>query len=136
MSAKILVVDDNFVLVKTLQMKLRGAGFEVVAAFDGGEALGIARRETPDLILLDITFPPDVGHGGGVAWDGFLLMQWLRRTESTQHIPIIFITGGDPEKYRERALAEGAIAFFTKPIDHNGLVEVIRQTLQEPVVAV
>jgi two-component system alkaline phosphatase synthesis response regulator PhoP len=135
MNSKILVVDDSVVVVKTLQMKLGAAGFKVVTAFDGGEALGVVRREAPGLILLDITFPPDVASGGGVAWDGFLLMKWLRRSESTQNTPVIVITGGDPAKYRDRALAEGAIDFFTKPIDHTRLVDVIRQTLHEPAAA-
>jgi two-component system OmpR family response regulator len=135
MSAKILIIDDNVVITKTLHSKLRAAGFEVVTVCDCGEALAAVRREAPDLIVLDILFPPDVGHGGGVAWDGFLLLQWLRRSEASQHTPVVFISIGNPDKYRARALDEGAIAFFTKPIDYSALVDFIHQTLHEPAAA-
>ena len=81
---RILVVDDNKVQTTALSMKLKAQGYEVLVASDGSEAISIARREKLDLILLDIVFPPDVGHGGGVAWDGFLILSWLRRMEETR----------------------------------------------------
>jgi two-component system cell cycle response regulator len=101
----------------------------VLTADNGGEAVRLARAEQPDLILLDINFPPDVGHGGGVAWDGFLIMDWLRRMDEAKSIPIIVVTGGDPIKYEHRSLAAGAVAFFHKPIDNAALLQIIRQTL-------
>src|SRR5689334_12871467 len=76
---KILIVDDSLIILKTLSIKLKAAGYQVFTAVDGSEAVSTVRRERPHLILLDIGFPPDVGHGGGVAWDGFLIMTWLRR---------------------------------------------------------
>src|SRR6267143_2497954 len=97
---KILVVDDSPVILKALSMKLTAAGYDVLTAEDGGGAVSLARREKPDLILLDISFPPDVAHGGGVAWDGFLIMNWLRRLDEGKHIPIMIISGGDPEKFK------------------------------------
>jgi CheY-like chemotaxis protein len=126
---KILVVDDSPLILKVMSMKLTANGYDVVTAEDGGTAVSTVRQEKPDLILLDLTFPPDVGHGGGVAWDGFLIMQWLRRLEEAKHIPIIVITGGEPAKYKDRALAAGAVSFFHKPIDHDALLTVIQQTL-------
>ena len=57
---KILVVDDNEIILKTISLKLQGAGYQVITALDGSEAVAAARKETPDLILLDISFPPDV----------------------------------------------------------------------------
>ena len=130
MSAKkILVVDDSPVVVKAIQMQLAKAGFTVVSAMDGGEAISAVRREKPDLIVLDISFPPDVGHGGGIAWDGFLIMQWLRRLDEAKTTPIIIITGQNPAKYREQAMKLGATAFFTKPVDNEGLIEVVNQAL-------
>jgi len=128
---KILVVDDNAVILKTLSFKLKAKGYIVFNALDGAEAVSTARKEKPDLILLDISFPPDVGHGGGVAWDGFLIMEWLRRIDEVKHTPIIVITGGDPANYEKRALKAGAAAFFHKPLNHDGLMDVIRQTLSE-----
>ena len=78
---KILVVDDNAIILRTLSMKLKSSGYEVLTATDGAQAVSTVRREKPDLILLDISFPPDVAHGGGVPWDGFLILSWLQRLD-------------------------------------------------------
>ena len=125
-TAKILVVDDNEVIVKTLSLKLKGAGYQVATAQDGAEAMSVVRMEKPDLILLDITFPPDVA---GVPWDGFRIMEWLHRVDESRKIPIIIITGGEDVKNKERAIASGAVAFFHKPINHDDLLKVVRSTL-------
>jgi CheY-like chemotaxis protein len=126
---KILVVDDSVVILKTMSMKLTANGYDVVTAEDGAGAVSAVRKQKPDLILLDLSFPPDVAHGGGVAWDGFVIMNWLRRLEEAKKIPIVVITGGDPEKYKDRALAAGAVNFFHKPINNDELLTVIRQAL-------
>jgi CheY-like chemotaxis protein len=126
---KILVVDDNEIILKTISLKLQGAGYKVVTALDGSEAVAAARKENPDLILLDITFPPDVG---GVEWDGFRIMEWFRRMEAIKKIPVIIITGAEDSKSKQRAVAGGAVAFFHKPIDHDDLLKVIRATLGGP----
>jgi len=123
---RILVVDDNEVILKTITLKLQGAGFDPVTAMEGSEAVAVVRREKPDLILLDISFPPDIA---GVPWDGFRIMDWLHRVDESKKIPIIIITGGDQLKNKERAIAGGAVAFFHKPIDHDDLIKVIRATL-------
>jgi CheY-like chemotaxis protein len=125
-SAKILVVDDNEVIVKTICLKLQGAGYRVATAEDGSEAMSVVRTEKPDLILLDITFPPDVS---GVEWDGFRIMEWLHRVDESRKIPIIIITGGEDIKNKDRAMSTGAVAFFHKPINHDDLLKVIRATL-------
>ena len=129
---KILVVDDNPVIVKTLSMKLKANGYEVASALDGAQASVSVRTNKPDLILLDISFPPDAANISGVAWDGFLIIDWIRRIEGVQKIPIIIITGGDPKIYKERSMAAGATAFFHKPINNDELLDVIQKTLGEP----
>jgi two-component system KDP operon response regulator KdpE len=126
---KILIVDDSAVIVKALSLKLSAAGYEVLTAPDGGTAVSIARQQSPDLLVLDINFPPDVAHGGGIAWDGFLIMDWLKRMDVAKAIPVIVITGGEPAKYKERALAAGAVSFFHKPFQPDELLVVIRQIL-------
>ena len=126
---RILVVDDNLIVVKTISMKLKSKGYQVFTAMDGSAAVSTVRKEHPDLILLDINFPPDVGHGGGVPWDGFLIMDWLRRIDEAKDTPVIIITGGDPAQYEQRSLACGAIAFFHKPIDHDNLLGVIHKAI-------
>jgi len=128
---KILVVDDDAIILKTLCFKLKAAGYEVCTALDGGTAVSAVRKEKPDLILLDISFPPDVAHGGGVPWDGFMIIDWLRRLEEAKHTPIIVITGGESVQCQERSRQAGAVAFFRKPLDHDGLIEVVRRTLGE-----
>ena len=127
---KILVVDDNEIVVRTLSLKLQGAGYQVITALDGAEAVAAARKETPDLILLDISFPPDVG---GVPWDGFRIMEWFQRLDTVKKIPIIIITGTEDPKARERATSSGAIAYFQKPLEHDYLIKVVRATLGDPV---
>ena len=126
---RILVVDDNEVVVRALTMKLQSAGYDVLKALDGSEAVSAARKEKPDLILLDISFPPDVAHGGGVPWDGFLIIDWLHRIDEARTIPIIVISGGDPAKYEERSFKAGAVAYFRKPVDNEQLLATIHQTL-------
>ena len=129
---KILVVDDNPVIIKTLSMKLKSNGYDVACAHDGAEASSAVRANKPDLILLDISFPPDAGNVGGVAWDGFLIIDWIRRIEGAQKIPIIIITGGDPKIYKERSMSAGVTAFFHKPINNDELLDVIQKTLDQP----
>jgi CheY-like chemotaxis protein len=123
---KILVVDDNEVILKTISLKLQAAGYHVVTALDGAEAVAAVRKDAPNLILLDISFPKDVG---GVEWDGFRIMAWLHRLEAVKKTPVIIITGGEDTKNKERAVAAGAVAYFHKPIDHEDLLKVIRATL-------
>src|SRR5206468_6986947 len=89
---RILVVDDNKVILQTTSAKLKAAGYEVLTAEDGGSAIRQARQLQPHLILLDLNFPADVGHGGGISWDGFLIMSWLRRTNEMEKVPVIVIT--------------------------------------------
>ena len=122
----ILVVDDDEIILKTVSLKLQGAGYEVFTALDGARAVAIARTENPDLILLDLTFPPAVD---GVPWDGFRVMEWFHRLDAAKKIPIIIITGSDDPKYKVRAASSGAVAYLHKPIDHDDLLKVIHATL-------
>jgi CheY-like chemotaxis protein len=126
---KILIVDDNEVVIKTITLKLQGAGYHVIGAMDGADAVAAARRETPDLILLDISFPPDVG---SVEWDGFRIMEWFHRLETAKKIPIIIITGSEDPKAKERATTAGAVAYFQKPLEHDFLLKVVRATIGDP----
>ena len=126
MNKKILVVDDNDVILKTISLRLQGAGYDVITARDGAEAVAAARKEAPDLVLLDISFPPDVG---GVQWDGFRIMEWFHRLDSARKIPIIVITGSEEPQTKQRATTAGAVAYFQKPLEHDYLLKVIRATL-------
>lgn len=121
---KILIVDDNEIILKTLSLKLKSSDYDVITAVDGSQAVSAVRLQKPDLILLDISFPAEVT---GVPWDGFRIIQWLKRLDEARSTPIIIITGDDSAKYRERALAEGAIAFFHKPVNNEELLAKIKE---------
>ena len=122
----VLVVDDNAVILKTISLALQKHDFDVVTALDGSEAVGAVRREKPDIIVLDLSFPPSFGN---VEWDGFRIMQWLKRIEEAKNVPFIIITGGEAAKYKDRALNEGAAAFFQKPVNNEELVAVIEKLI-------
>ncbi|HET7623881.1 MAG TPA: response regulator [Verrucomicrobiae bacterium] len=126
---KILLVDDNEVVLKTLSLKLKTAGYHILTAMDGSQAVSAARLGKPDLILLDVNFPPEVA---GVPWDGFRIIQWLRRMEETASVPIFVITGSQAAQHKERALKEGAIGFFQKPVNNDDLLAAIEKTLNQP----
>ena len=127
----ILVVDDNLVFQKATSMKLRAFGYDVTTAEDGSAALSAIRKQKPDLILLDLNFPPDVANGGGLAWDGFLILQWLRRTRETVDLPVIAVTGGDLDLYRQHCQEAGIVDLLPKPLDHALLQSKIRAVLNQ-----
>jgi two-component system response regulator/two-component system chemotaxis response regulator CheY len=126
---KILVVDDTPIIIKTLSFKLKLNGYDVVTATDGAEAVGTVRREKPDLILLDLNFPADVAFGGVVSWDGFVIIDWLRRLKEGQNVPIFVITSDNSPPSDQHALNAGAVKVFHKPIDQAALLLAIRETL-------
>jgi CheY-like chemotaxis protein len=122
---KILLVDDDPVILKAMTMKLAAADYEVVSAVDGSEAIAAARKEKPDLILLDINFPVDVG----IDWDGFKVIAWLKRGDETKGTPVVVISGGEAAKFEKRAIEAGAVAYLQKPVDNGKLLVLIRKTL-------
>ncbi len=126
---KILIVDDDAVILETLSTKLTAKGYEVLTAADGATAVSTVRRAKPDLILLDVNLPVDASME--MEWDAFRIMEWLKRLDEVAKIPVIVITGGDPNKNKERSFAAGATAFFHKPINHDELIKAIRKTLGE-----
>ena len=128
---KILVVDDDQIILKTLTIALKCKGYQVLTATDGPGAVSMVSRDRPDLILLDINFPPDAANVGGALQDGFFIIEWLRRMGEAGDIPIIIISGDKSAKYRRRIQAAKVVGFFPKPIDHTALVATIRATLGE-----
>ncbi len=130
---KILVADDNQVILKAVSSVLKSNGYEVVTATDGAAVVKIVDREIPDLILLDILFPPDATDVG-MHWDGFAIMRWLRNMSEARDVPIIIISGTEPAKYEPLCLAAGAQAFLPKPLDMDELIATIRGVLGETAV--
>jgi len=125
----ILVVDDDPVFLRATVMKLESSGFTVIAAKDGSEAIQLARQKKPDLLVLDMHFPPDVASGGSVPWDGFRIMSWMRRFDGLKQIPIVIASVGDPVENTRLAISAGAAAFFHKQMNPNQLIAIVNSTL-------
>jgi len=120
MSRKLLVIDDDTDVLKGLTVRLKANGYAVAQAVDGMQAILAARRERPDLILLDIGLP------GG---DGYSVMERLRSMRPLARIPIVVLTALDPATHQERALRAGAAAFLQKPVENEALLGAIRSAL-------
>ncbi len=124
MSAKILVVDDEPPIVDMLAYNLKRANYEVVIARDGEEALAQARREQPDLIILDLMLPH---------LDGLEVCRALRRERD---VPIIMLTARDAEVDRVVGLELGADDYVVKPFSVRELMarvkNVLRRTVPRP----
>jgi CheY-like chemotaxis protein len=127
---KILVTDDNQIILTTLSLVLQADGYEVATAASGAETVSRMQESTPDLILLDLAFPPNAENLFSTLEDGFTLMAWLRGMGGAGKTPIIVISGTAPENYQGRAQAAGVVATFQKPVDHGRLLKVIRATLE------
>jgi DNA-binding response OmpR family regulator len=122
MSKKILIVEDDADVRLGLNARLRASGYETAFAADAMAAIGVARRELPDLILLDIGLP---------AGDGFVVMERLRGNAHLSCIPIVVVSARPAQAYADRALKAGASAFLQKPVDNDRLLRTIREVLGE-----
>jgi DNA-binding response OmpR family regulator len=121
LARKILVVDDEAVLVETIAYNLEQAGYRVVTASDGNSALEAARSECPDLILLDIMLP---------GMDGLEVCRQLRRESSTATTPIVMLTAKSDEIDKVVGLEVGADDYVTKPFGRRELLARVRALLR------
>jgi len=108
MTGRILVVDDIEANIRLLQAKLQAEYYDVLTAHDGAEALEVAARERPDLVLLDVMMP---------GMDGFETCRRLKEDPATRHIPVVLVTALDGRGDRITGLEAGADEFLNKPID-------------------
>lgn len=122
MQKKILVVDDELHIVQLLASRLRANNYKVTAACDGVQALRVAHKENPDLIILDIKMPA----GGGIS-----VYDSLRKSVDTIGIPVIFITAFPNEDIRKQTLEMGAVDFIAKPFSSEDLLSKIKRILGE-----
>jgi DNA-binding response OmpR family regulator len=119
-SKKILIVEDENLQLTMVAKQLKSAGFEIAGARDGTSAISTARKEQPDLILLDLGLP---------AGDGFTVLQRLQLIIQTSLIPVIVLSSRTPVGNRDAALKSGAVAYLQKPVKSEDLVKAINQAL-------
>ncbi len=119
--AKILVVDDEILIVKRMEALLMPRHYHVISASNGEAALSLAPQEQPDLILLDVRMP-------GV--NGFEVFHELKANPVTRLIPVILMTALGEVEDRLKGLEVGADDFLTKPFNRDELLTRIQSSLQ------
>lgn len=121
MTALVLVVDDVPANVKLLEAKLTGEYYDVITARDGHECLEKAKKQKPDLILLDVMMP-------GI--DGFETCKLIKEDAEISHIPVVMVTALSDKADRLRGLEAGADDFLTKPINDTALIARVKSLVR------
>ena len=115
---RILIADDDPVILRLIQVNLELEGYEVITAANGQEAVQEATAQIPDLVILDIMMP---------RLDGYQACEQLKANDATKHIPVVFLSAkaqlGDIEKGKTYGVAE----YLTKPFDPSELLEVVER---------
>jgi DNA-binding response OmpR family regulator len=118
--ATILVVEDELDVQKVVAKRLSSRGFTVHCASDGYQAVQLAHKVNPDLIVLDLQLP---------AGDGLSVLRKVRMSGNVQRARIVVLTGMTNEIYKQSILAEGVDAYLQKPYDSQVLLDTIDQIL-------
>jgi two-component system cell cycle response regulator DivK len=117
---KILVVEDDEINRDMLSRRLERRGYQVVIAVDGEQAVVMARSQSPDLILMDLSLP---------VLDGWEATRQLRAASETRTVPIIALTAHAMQGDREKAIEAGCDDYDTKPVEFQRLLEKIDSLL-------
>lgn len=117
---KILVVEDYDDIRLTARLELEERGYRVLEATNGEEAVELAWRECPDVILIDLSLP---------VVDGLTATRRIREDPQMKNVPVIAVTAHNETQYRQNALAAGCSAYVTKPVDFAWLDTLISQLL-------
>lgn len=120
---KVLVVEDDGDMRLGYQILLRAHGYDTAFAGDSLSAMSEARKQQPDVIILDLGLP---------AGDGFVVLERLRSNLNFTLIPVIVVSGREVHGNRERALKAGARAYLQKPWNDYELLALISQLLAQP----
>lgn len=119
--ARILIVDDSPSQLMGIRRIVEKLGHEALTAEDGAAGVEVAKRELPDLILMDVVMPN---------LNGFQATRSITREATTKHIPIVLITTKDQDTDRVWGMRQGAKGYITKPFSETELSEVIVQWLE------
>ena len=118
--ARILIVDDSPSQLVGLKRIVEKLGRQVITAEDGSAGVEAAKREVPDLILMDVVMPN---------LNGFQATRTISKDAKTSHIPIVLVTTKDQETDRVWGIRQGAKAYVTKPVNEGELVDTINEFL-------
>ncbi|MDX1601080.1 MAG: response regulator [Anaerolineales bacterium] len=118
--SKVLVAEDERDIRELITFTLRYHGHDVLAASNGEEALELALKEHPDLVLLDIRMP---------RMNGYEVCRSIKENEVTKHIPVVFISAKGQEAEVKEGLDAGATDYILKPFSPDQLVERVSQVL-------
>ena len=118
LAKKILAVDDEKHIVRLVQVNLERAGYEVVTASDGVEALEQVKNELPDMIVCDVMMP---------RMDGFEVLRRLKADQSTREIPVIMLTAKAQDADVFKGWQSGVDAYLTKPFNPMELLAFVRR---------
>lgn len=121
MKKTVLVVDDEKEIVQLLSMRLVNNGYDVLKAYNGREALNIAKKEKPDLIVLDILMPE---------MDGSKVASLLKEDPDTEDIPVIFLTCLFTKNDEKEGNVRGGTYFIAKPYDGEQLLKLIKENVR------
>lgn len=118
MPKKILAVDDERHIVRLVEVNLQRAGYEVVTAYDGREALEKVKAENPDLVVLDVMMP---------YMDGFEVLKHLKADPATAEIPVIMLTAKAQDADVFRGWQSGVDCYLTKPFNPMELLTFVKR---------
>ena len=116
--ARILIVDDSPSQLMGIRRIVEKLGHEALTAEDGAAGVEAAKRELPDLILMDVVMPN---------LNGFQATRSITREPTTKHIPVVLVTTKDQDTDRVWGMRQGARAYLTKPFSEGELAEIITQ---------
>lgn len=119
---KILIVEDNELNMKLFTDILTNQGYDICQAFDGKEAIGVARAENPDLILMDIQLP---------IVSGIDILKWIREDPQHNKTPILAVTAFAMKGDKEKFMTVGFQSYITKPIVIVDFLKLIKHTLNQ-----
>ena len=121
MPARILVVDDDPMIVRLCRVNLELEDYEVVEAGDGKEALAVVAAEAPDLMICDVMMPH---------LNGLEVVERLRRDPAHRDLPIVLLSAKAQERDIQQGTSAGADKYLTKPFDPDELLKVVEELLE------
>ncbi len=120
-SMKVLIVDDEWMTRDLLRMMLERAGFDVVEAVDGRDALKQIDQSRPDTVILDVMMPE---------LDGYEVCRMLRQKPATAEMPVLMLSAKTQPEAAEEGLRAGATRYLPKPITYDDLIRNVREVLE------